>query len=124
MTINFIPQARINFTRREVDLMLMCSECHYDAVCKSLSTKGEDQSGLLRGNLSGLLCQLKSRIEREIPLPFLSFRELDTFAKCLEMYPHIGNVEAGAEAFMLGGKLHRALKAINEHAAPDVEVEV
>jgi hypothetical protein len=112
MIINFIPQARVDFTERELDLMIACSKIHYDLVCRSLSAAG------------GILYNFKSRLKLKMPLPFLSFRELDALAKCVEVYAHLGDTEDGADALWLGGKLRLALNAINECTVPDVEVEV
>lgn len=125
--LHFVPKADVCFTEDEYDLMLACSEGHYDGVCRDAGC----ESVLYENGRPGFLrsASWASHSTGGAPVAF-TFRQLDTLAKILEVgryldltpIPPLGIVKpftSRAEmATSLGFAIRQTLKTLNECTPP------
>ncbi len=69
-SISYTPKANVKFTQEEANLLVALSQVHYDGVCRD--------AGLPGGFLFGV---------GNYPQASLTFRQVDTIAKILEVLP-------------------------------------
>lgn len=105
-----VPIAHVTLTRTEIELLLGCSQHHYDGHCRDVGRQG------------GFLYGWANRLNYFNPVPNApsvliddaTFRQLDTCAKLLEMPLHIAETEAEQTVrHTLRGQIARALAEIN-----------
>lgn len=83
--ITFKAACQLTFTKEEVELLMKLSASHYDAHCREV------------GQVGGFLFGLNNRISiltDAVSEPTLSFREINTLCKILEIH---GRLEELAE---------------------------
>lgn len=107
--------AEVQFTREELEILLVLSKHHYDGHCRSVSEVG----GFLYGIKNGF------KFAPEIP-HHLKFREIDTLCKILEMSDTLSPIQSLLEmnkpqllkvAAALATRLHQMLRDINAETA-------
>jgi len=96
--IVFTASSEIVFTKEEIDLCIDCAIHHYDGVCKAAA---KPETGML---------QRMRRFQENAPdlEQRLSWRELDTIAKILEVGHYLG-IEQGQAAFGLTLAIRKTL---------------
>lgn len=106
--IFFEPQADIAFTSQELAVLRLCSEAHYDAVCKEASGP------------EGVITRTRNHhlnVGWTTPRRGFRFRDLDTLAKVVEVASHL-DISKQKIAFGLGLSLKRVMHEMDE-ATPD-----
>lgn len=107
--IHFKPIANVTFSREELELLLDLSTNHYDGVCREFSNERSigGRPGLIRGMMN---------CERHDPhyLHQLTFRQLDTLAKILEMGIYLPDKKRAAQSITLGCAIRQTLISLNE----------
>jgi len=115
LAIHYTPSAYVTFTRADVEFMLVCAETHYDAECreagKGMVPHDGNRPGFLRG-ISNCIATVGEHYQHR-----LTFRQIDTLAKIIEVPPPRAKVP-----MKLAGELHAALCALNENAIEDKQL--
>lgn len=118
--IHYKPVAYIGFTLAECAIMLACAQAHYDHVCKSAAVE-RDRDG--RPGLCCALLNYTKNTEENHPYP-LTFRDIDTLAKILEVGRYaLRDTNEAVAAWTLGAKLSGALHLLNASAVKDRVVD-
>lgn len=69
------PYCLVKLTKQEIDLLMMCSQFHYDGLCKAASKPG----------INGFVYGMKNRMENDPDAVHeLDFHKLDVMSKILE----------------------------------------
>lgn len=113
--ITYKPSALVTFTKAEVEFMLTCSQTHYDFECRQASSELIPHDRNRKGFLIGIRNCIESTSEEYEHR--LTFRQIDTLAKIIEMPPHGAKEPAG-----LGSALHSALRTLNANAIEDKQI--
>lgn len=114
-SISFKPVAHITLSDEELRVICECSAAHYDAVCKSVGEEG----GFLFGMVNWQANTAAENAERQPVTHSLSWRELDTIAKIVEVGRYLGD-EKGKLAFGIGLEIKRIFAALEEHTPKEV----
>ena len=121
ISFTYTPRLVTTFTKKEVEIMMLCSKHHYDVVCRMASSQ------LVQGKI-GFLRGIKNTLdncgeEHEVTL---DFRELDTLAKILEVSSMMNSfslIDSNNEIVRnLRKMIHNSLTALNNAAIPDKAV--
>ena len=112
--VKFTPTAILTFTLEELEVLLECCEKHYDYVCRSLAAKAADTPDGRNGKVRGMLNA--TTVVGENYSHELTWREIDTMVKSLEVGQYLPDVERGKAAFGLGLELRKVLHTLNDHA--------
>lgn len=116
LRITYTPSLVVKFTEQELELMMECSRRHYDMVCQWASREriesGGNRPGFLRAMLNHFI-NTEGKAEHT-----LTFRELDTLAKILEISRYLSK-EAGIAGMELGFILKGAMDALNNSVMED-----
>lgn len=121
LSISYTPKAILVFRRYEVAMMLVCSRHHYDGVFveASMEIRSNGRPGFLAGMRN---CMRNARVNYPHEL---TFREIDTMAKCLEQaHMHYTKLRDIARITVLARYLRAALTNINDSALPDKKINL
>ena len=100
--ISFQPTIDVILTEEEIQVCIQCAKNHYDARCKAtVGTK--EKPGLLDRMLT--IASNSSLIDTQR----LTWSEVDTLAKVVEVGLHLPDREVAKKAYGLGMAFHRAL---------------
>lgn len=110
----FTPSAYVTFTDEEVELLIKCATNHYDGVCKD-AAKEEPMGMLIRirncANTAGFNYEHR-----------LSFRDLDTMAKILEISGYFRPKVSEKLWMDLQTQIKAALLSLNDSAVKDITI--
>lgn len=114
------PRARVQFTLGEAELLLKCSKHHYDGVCKMASSNGSEpgrngKPGLVQGIVNAIK-NVGEECEHD-----LSFHDLDTMAKILEVGNYVLK-DAAPKALALRYSISNVIASLNKHYIEPVPV--
>jgi hypothetical protein len=118
LAIRYSPTVLLQFTKEELEFMILLSENHYDAVCRDASSAMLSYEGNRPGFLRGALNCVQSAgpdYEHEF-----TFRKCDTLLKILEIAGYRNGSESEKSmAWTLQTTLHKALTTINNNLIED-----
>lgn len=116
--VTFRPIATLSFNDDEIDILLRCSEAHYDADCRAAGKVGGFLYGIRNLRESHDTIQREQLERGEIQFATdathdLTFREVDTLAKISQIGSSLFTDERPTK---LHFQLRRVLKRLNELA--------
>lgn len=116
LSIRYSASAVITVTAEDLRLLKVCCKNHYDDACRSLA-KYRDENGR-PGRVAGMfnaVANCGESCDHE-----LTWREIDTMAKALEVGQYLPNAEDAARCLILNIALRQVLNSLNQHAKDPV----